>query len=104
MLSMAKKTFLSLLAVACLFLASGCMKSISDGAVLSKEHVPAHYESTMRYDHFLKIWVSDQEYVPDRWYITIGKFCDDDQYRTRKVGVRQDTYNQAKVGEYINLE
>ena len=42
--------------------------------------------------------------VPDAWYITFGKECEDGKYRRRQVKVTERYYDSVKVGDWFNLE
>jgi hypothetical protein len=96
------KKLLTALCLSCLI--AGCGPTIKSGAVLDKQFVPAHTETNLRYDAALQTTVTDIDDVPDRWYLTIGKKCEDGEYRTRTVAVPQDQFDRTKNGDWYSEE
>ena len=90
-------------ALLCLMFA-GCASQINEGEIISKQFVPAHEESTMRYDVLQETFVYETEHIPDRWYVTIEKKCEDGKVRQRKLMVSQGTYNSVTRGEWFGVE
>lgn len=91
-----------------MILASTCgCTQITSGEIQSKEFVPEHEIEVDDPDITVgEITIpggSHMETVPDRWYITIGKKCEDDKWRTRTFQVEQSTYNQYGEGDWVDF-
>lgn len=81
----------------------GCGEYIKEGELLEKNFVPAHDEDE-QVDYGDGIVMNETEHIPDRWYVTIGKKCEDGNYRTREAEVDQDVYNRYKKGDWVNFK
>lgn len=86
----------------------GCSPPITNGAIVSKEFVPEHQIEVDDPDITIgDITIpggSHMETVPDRWYVTFGKECEDGEYRERTMRVDQETYDQFDQGDWINFD
>ncbi len=89
------------LAVLICLLLLGCSE-IKNGNIKSKWLNPAHVEQTLiNIDgSFYPIDVA----FPDRWYVKIGKDCEDGEYRENTIQVPKSTYDSLKEGEWFNKE
>jgi hypothetical protein len=86
---------------------SGCGQRITSGEVTYKEFVPEHEIEVDDPD----ITVGDitipggshMETVPDSWFITIEKDCEDGEHRSRVIRVEKGLHDSLKEGDWYNL-
>lgn len=50
------------------------------------------------------MYSNQTDHIPDCWYVTIGKKCEDGKFRTRTLSVSQSTYKRVQKGEWFNME
>lgn len=90
--------------IACI---SGCGQRITNGEVTSRQFFPEHEEEVDDPD----ISIGDitipggthMETVPDAWWITIAKDCEDGERRSRNIKVTEGLYDSLKMGDWYNL-
>lgn len=89
-----------IVAIITCFCMNSCVK-IKAGEVINKRFDPAHDEHELV--QYGDIWVNETYHVPNRWFITIGKKCEDNKYRTNEVQVSEEIYNETKIGQWMNF-
>ena len=86
---------------------SGCGQRITSGEVTSREFIPEHEEEVddpdIRIGDITIPGGSHMETVPDVWWITIEKDCEDGERRSRNIKVTQGLYDSLKEGDWYNL-
>jgi hypothetical protein len=80
----------------------GCGPAIRDGAVVSHRFSPAHDEEELQTVGEISYW--ETVHYPDRWYVTIGKTCEDGKYRTSEFLVTKETHDRLKEGDWANFD
>ena len=91
-----KKLFVIIIAIGMLAFQS-CKEQVRDGYVVSKHHTPSYVSFQPVFNGKTTMLIPIEH--PDHWEIVF-----ENNGRKRRVGVTNDLYNKAQVGDSVHVE
>lgn len=84
----------------CLLFLAGC-GGIRSGEVLDHHFYPAHDKQ----DFIVigDIMMPQTNHIPDRWYVTIGRKCEEGYYCKNQIQVTKECYDRLKKGDWADF-